>query len=99
MAAKVRRVEADVHTTRVVRVNARVKPTVNVRVQPVKRTFSRCDLPEGDFLMTYYYVVDASGNYVPEDIDRATHYERVIFDRDGNTIGSTMGRLSDEIRW
>ena len=99
MAAKVRRLEADVRTTRVVKVNARVRPTVKVRAEAVKRTFSRCDLPEGDFLMTYYYVVDAAGNFVPEDIERATHYERVIFDRDGNTLGSTMGRMSEEIRW
>ena len=99
MSAKGRRIEADVRSTRVVKVNARVRPAVEVKAKPVKRTFSRCDLPEGDFLMTYYYVVDASGNYVPEDIDRATHYERVVFDRDGNTIGSTMGRLSSDIRW
>ena len=99
MAAKVKRVEADVRTTRVIKVNARVRPTVTVKAQPVKRTFSRCDLPEGDFLMNYYYVLDANGNFVPEDIDLATHYERVVFDRDGNTIGSTMGKLGDGVRW
>jgi len=99
MAAKSKRIEADVRTTRVVRVNARVRPTVRVKAEPVKRTFSRCDLPDGDFLMNYYYSVDASGNYVPEDIERATHYERVIFDRNGNVIGSTMGKMSDGIRW
>jgi|GEM_PF-1520400 len=99
MSAKVRRIEAEVKSTRVVKVNAHVRPTVEVKVQPKKRTFSRCDLPGGDFLMNYYYIVDANGNYVPEDIDSATHYERVIFDRDGNTIGSTMGKLGDGVRW
>lgn len=99
MAAKVKRIEADVRATRVVKVNARVRPTVQVKASPVKRTFSRCDLPEGDFLMNYYYIVDSTGNYVPEDIERATHYERVIYDRDGNIIGSTMGRMGDGVRW
>ena len=99
MAAKSRRVEADVRSTRIIKVNARVKPTVSVKAQPVKRTFSRCDLPDGDFLMNYYYVVDVAGNYVPEDIERATHYERVVFDRDGNVIGSTMGKMGGDVRW
>ena len=99
MAAREKRAEADVHSTRIIKVNARVKPTVKVKANPVKRTFSRCDLPGGDFLMNYYFVLDANGNFVPEDIDHATHYERVVFDRDGNTIGSTMGRLGDGVRW
>ncbi len=99
MSAKVRRIEAEVRSTRVIKVQAKAKPVTEVRVQPKKRTFSRCDLPEGDFLMTYYFILDAQGNFVPEDIDRATHYERVVFDRDGNTIGSTMGRLDDKVRW
>ena len=99
MSAKNRRIEADVKSTKVIKVNAKVRPVVEVKVQQKKRTFSRCDLPGGDFLMNYYYVLDAQGNFVPEDIDRATHYERVVFDRDGNTIGSTMGRLDDKTRW
>jgi len=99
MAAKAKRTEADVRSTRVIKVNARVKPTVKVRAEKVKRTFSRCDLPGGDFMMTYYYIAGPTGEYIPEDIDCATHYERVVFDRDGNTIGSTMGRLNDSVRW
>jgi len=99
VAERRKRVEAEVHSSRVVRLNARKRPVVEVRAQPVKRTFSRCDLPGGDFLMNYYYIVDSSGNYVPEDIDLATHFERIVYDRDGNPIGSTMGRLRDGVRW
>ena len=99
MSARAKRVEADVHSARVIKLNARKRPVVEVKATPVKRTFSRCDLPGGDFLMTYYYIVDHTGNYVAEDIEKATHFERIIFDRDGNIIGSTMGRLRDGVRW
>lgn len=99
MAAKSKRIEAETHITRIVRVPARVRPVAAVKAVPVKRTFSRCDLPGGDFLMNYYYVLNAKGDFVPEDIERATHCERIVFDRDGNPIGSTMTRLGDKVRW
>lgn len=99
MTARPKRIEAELRSKRVVRLNARVRPTVEIKAEPIKRTFSRCNLPDGDFLMNYYYIKDANGNFVPEDIDRATHFERIIYSRDGVPIGSTMGKLSDEVRW
>lgn len=77
----------------------RVKPKVQLPVVAHKTTFTRKNLPEGDFMMNYYFVRDAKGNLIPEDIEAATHYERVIYDRDGNVIGSTIGEMNDSIRW
>lgn len=89
-----------IRSTRIVNVPVRVKPVVeaqNVTVR--KRTFTRTDLPNGDFMMNYYFKRDVRGRLVPEDIDSATHFERVVYDRNGNTIGSTVGELDEKIRW
>lgn len=82
-----------------VRIQAQPRPTVKVEAKARKITFTRTDLPNGDFLMNYYFRRDNNGTLIPEDIHSATHFERVVFDRDGNTIGSMNGRLSDVIKW
>lgn len=81
------------------KVKAQPRPTKKVEVKARKLTFTRTDLPNGDFMMNYYFRRDSKGRLIPEDINSATHFERVVFDRDGNTIGSMNGRLSDVIKW
>ena len=94
-----KRKEVDTHSVRIVKVPVRVKPVVEVKATARKRTFTRTDLPDGDFMMNYYYIMDRDGRLIPEDIDSATHFERVVYDRNGNTIGSMNGKLSEDIRW
>ena len=77
----------------------RVKPKVQIPVTAKKTTFTRKNLPDGDFMMNYYFIRDKKGNLIPADIEEATHYERVVYDRDGNVIGSTIGELTDSVRW
>ena len=92
--------DSGVRSVRIVKVPTHARPVVQARVTAVsKTTFTRTDLPDGDFLMNYYYVRDGRGRLIPEDIDRATHFERVVYDRDGNIIGSTVGELSPRVRW
>lgn len=78
---------------------AEARPVAKVGVKARKVTFTRTDLPGGDFMMNYYFRRDENGTLVPEDINHATHFERVVYDRDGNTIGSMNGLLSDVIKW
>ncbi|MBE6754775.1 MAG: hypothetical protein E7559_10590 [Ruminococcaceae bacterium] len=92
--------EAEVRSIQVVHLPVKVKPVVKARViSTSKTTFTRRDLPDGDFLMNYYFVRDENGALQPEDIDSATHFERVVYDRYGNIIGSTVGELNSRIRW
>ena len=84
---------------RVRRLPVRVKPKVQIPVTAKKTTFTRKNLPDGDFMMNYYYIRDKEGNLIPADIEEATHFERVVYDRDGNVIGSTIGELTDSVRW
>lgn len=84
---------------RIMQLPARVKPKTQIPVTVKKTTFTRKNLPDGDFMMNYYFVRDKKGNLIPADIEEATHYERVVFDRDGNVIGSTIGELTDSVRW
>ena len=81
-----KRKQADAREVRIVKLPVRVKPVVRVEATARKRTFSRTDLPEGDFMMNYYYRMDDRGELIPEDVDFATHFERVVYDRHGNTI-------------
>ncbi len=83
----------------VVQVPTHVKPAVQLPVVAKKTIFTRKDLPDGDFMINYYYVRDKKGELIPEDIEKATHYERVVYDRDGNVIGSTIGELTETMRW
>ncbi len=94
-----KRTEVDVETKRVIKLPVRVVPVEEVPVVARKTTFTRTDLPHGDFLMNYYFRRDEHGRLVPEDIRYATHFERVVYDRDGNTIGSMNGELNKKIRW
>ena len=80
-------------------VRAAARPVAKVEAKARKITFTRTDLPGGDFMMNYYYRRDENGTLVPEDINSATHFERVVYDRNGNTIGSMNGLMSDVIRW
>jgi len=82
-----------------IRLPAQVRPAVQIPVTVQKTTFTRKNLPDGDFMMNYYYRRDAKGFLVPEDIESATHFERVVYDRHGNVIGSTTGELNDTVRW
>lgn len=82
-----------------VKAQAQPRPTVKVEAKARKLTFTRTDLPDGDFMMNYYFRRDEKGRLIPEDINSATHFERVVFDRYGNTIGSMNGRMSDVIKW
>ena len=93
-----RRVSAG-KNVRVRQIPVRVKPKVQIPVTAKKTTFTRKNLPDGDFMMNYYFIRDKKGNLIPADIEEATHYERVVYDRDGNVIGSTIGELTDSIRW
>lgn len=81
------------------KVRASARPVAKVEAKARKTTFTRTDLPCGDFMMNYYFRRDERGQLVPEDINHATHFERVVYDRYGNTIGSMTGRLSDVIKW
>ena len=81
------------------RVQAPARPVAKVGVHARKITYTRTDLPGGDFMMNYYYRRDDNGVLVPEDIKSATHFERVVYDRNGNTIGSMNGLMSDVIKW
>ena len=81
------------------RVRADVRPVTKVEAKVRKITFTRTDLPGGDFMMNYYFRRDEKGQLVPEDIKSATHFERVVYDRNGNTIGSMNGLMSDVIKW
>jgi len=83
----------------VLRIPAHVRPSVSLPVTVQKTTYTRKNLPDGDFMMNYYYCLDEKGNFVPEDIESATHFERVVYDRDGNVIGSTTGELNDSVKW
>lgn len=97
---RAKNVPGRIRSTRVVNLPVKVKPVVEAQnVSVRKRTFTRTNLPNGDFLMNYYFKRDYAGRLVPEDIDSATHFERVVYDRDGNTIGSTVGELNDRVRW
>ncbi len=80
-------------------VPAHVRPAVQLQATAKKTTFTRMSLPDGDFMMNYYYRRDKNGDLVPEDVDSATHFERVVYDRDGNIIGSTNGEINDVVRW
>ena len=91
--------DTEKNNARVVKLPVRVKQKQQVPVTAKKVTFTRTDLPEGDFLMNYYFRRDARGEFVPEDIHSATHFERVVYDRDGNVIGSMTGKMSDKIQW
>lgn len=92
-----RRVKADAHAA--VSLQAHARPAVEVAATAKKTTFTRVNLPDGDFMMNYYYRRDKKGELVPEDIELATHFERVVYDRDGNVIGSTVGELNDVVKW
>ena len=78
---------------------ASARPVAKIEAKPRKVTFTRTDLPGGDFMMNYYFRRDEHGELVPEDINHATHFERVVYDRNGNTIGSMNGLMSDIIKW
>ena len=91
--------DTEKNNARVVKLPVRVKQKQQVPVTAKKVTFTRTDLPEGDFLMNYYFRRDARGELVPEDIHNATHFERVVYDCDGNVIGSMTGKMSDKIKW
>ncbi|MBQ4312808.1 MAG: hypothetical protein IJC18_01235 [Clostridia bacterium] len=94
---KVRHIKARVARNR--RLTAHVKPVVQLKVNARKTLFTRTNLPDGDFLMNYYFRENEAGDLVPEDIELATHFERVVYDRYGNVIGSTIGRLGGNIHW
>lgn len=78
---------------------AHVRPAAQLPVTVRPTTFTRTNLPDGDFMMNYYYRRDKNGDLVPEDIERATHFERVVYDRSGTVLGSTTGELNDTVRW
>ena len=86
-------------TTLHIPVPAHVRPAVQLPVTVHKTTYTRKNLPDGDFMMNYYYRRNKNGDLVPEDIESATHFERVVYDRNGGVIGSTTGELNDTVRW
>lgn len=81
------------------RVTATKKPVVHIDASKKKVTFSRRDLGDGCFLMNYYFRKGPMGEFIAEDIESATHYERAVYDRYGNLLGSSIARLGGDIFW
>ncbi|MBQ1440742.1 MAG: hypothetical protein IIZ08_02335 [Clostridia bacterium] len=80
-------------------IETRVKNVRNIRAYPKKTTSIRTELCDGSYMMTYYYRPGPYGELIPEDINSATNYERVVYDRMDHILGSTSGRLTDKIKW
>lgn len=90
---------AAVRPVKIKRITAHIKPVAQIAAAVRKITFSRTNLADGYFMMNYYFARNAVGELVEEDVERATHVERAVFDRDGNLIGSTIRCLDGEVRW
>ncbi len=80
-------------------VATRVRKVENIKAYPKKTTFIRTELSDGCYMMTYYFRRGPYGELSPEDINSATHFERAVYDRKDNLLGSTSGELTDKIRW
>ena len=80
-------------------VETRVKKVEQIPAYPKKTTNIRTELCDGCYMITYYYRRGSYGEFLAEDIDSATHFERAVYDKMNHLLGSTSGRLSDKIRW
>ena len=80
-------------------VGTRVRRVETVKAYPQKTTSIRTELCDGCYMITYYYKRGPYGELIAEDINKATHYERAVYDRMDHLLGSTSGRLTDKIRW
>jgi len=70
------------------RVSVKVKRKIGV--SPVARPVSRRELGDGGFVLSYYYRLNDSGEFVPADIEQATHCERAVYDNAGQLVGSSV---------
>ncbi len=77
----------------------RVKKVETITAYPKKTTSIRTELSDGCYMMTYYFRRGPYGELLAEDINKATHFERAIYDKTDRLIGSTSGELTDKIRW
>lgn len=80
-------------------IETRVKKVEKLPAYPKKTTSIRTELSDGCYMVTYYYKRGPYGELLAEDIDRATHFERAVYDRMNHLLGSTSGQLTDKIRW
>lgn len=94
---KVRRVTARKVEMRPV--EARVKKVEPIQAYPKKTTSIRTELSDGCYMITYYFRRGPYGEYLAEDIDSATHFERAVYDPMDHLLGSTSGELTEKIRW
>lgn len=89
-AAKVRKV-------RIVQVPVRVRNTVEIGAHRKKVTHLRSQLCDGGYMITYYFSRGQYGELIAEDIGSATHCERVVYDAQGNVLGSSIGEMSGQL--
>ena len=80
-------------------VDSRIRKTKQISAYPKKMTSIRTELCDGCYMMTYYFKRGSYGEYIAEDINKATCFERVVYDSMDNILGSTSGQLTDKIRW
>lgn len=83
----------------VIPLDTHVKQVEKITAAPKKVTNLRTELGDGCYMVTYYYRRGLYGELLAEDIDHATHFERVIYDRMNHMLGTTTGELGDKISW
>jgi hypothetical protein len=80
-------------------IDTRIKKAKKIPAYSKKITSIRTELSDGCYMVTYYFKRGPYGDFLAEDINSATHFERAVYDRMDRILGSTSGELTDKIRW